>query len=308
MKSLFLLFIIVSASSAHAGWRHLETAGVKYWLYVPKSAGLSNAFMLNLHGCQQQAVDLQRFGNWKDAAEKYRMLVAIPEVPDGGVGIGDIKLGCWDTYGKDQGNFKKHSPKLIALTQALIANTKLRIDRSRIFVSGLSSGATQSLVLGCLRPDIFSGVGVNSATAAGSEVIEALSTPSITPAEIKSFCFSLAGNRAPAFARQKISFLHGDLDFIVNPDHVVYNTSAFTYLYKTPTRKPLNRSVLLGPNRHVEGHIYYDSKGRERISLIFNTGLGHNWASGSYYDNGGNFINSNSINYPDYLVQFLMGR
>lgn len=112
---------------------------MSYWLYSPASAGENNPLMINLHGCGQKADDLKELGNWEGAAEAHHMYVAIPDVPNGGV-----VLGCWNYYGRGHTESNNNNGNVIQLALSLRGNSNLHIDPAHIYVSGLSSGATQA--------------------------------------------------------------------------------------------------------------------------------------------------------------------
>ena len=125
MKLLILLWaaLLLSSSPATAAWRRLPSAGLEYWIYTPAKAGPARSLVLNLHGCTQTAQDFKERGNWEATAEKHNLVVAIPDVPNGGV-----VLGCWDYYGADHRESNRHNGALIALTEKLLADRALGSD------------------------------------------------------------------------------------------------------------------------------------------------------------------------------------
>ncbi|MCH3058246.1 hypothetical protein K3X06_14665, partial [Listeria monocytogenes] len=58
---------------------------------------------------------------------------------------------------------------------------------------------------------------------------------------------------------------------------------------------------LAGTNTQGSGTLYSDGTG-PRVSVIQNTGLGHNWPAGA--GSGGTYISANSIDYPAYVTSF----
>jgi poly(3-hydroxybutyrate) depolymerase len=106
-----------------ASWSTDYIAGMNVQLYKPSTssvAGSGRALMINLHGCTQSATDLQIGGNWQKTADKYGMVIALPDLPNGGVGF-----GCWDYYGEDHTRTNRHNKHLIELAQALKARSEL---------------------------------------------------------------------------------------------------------------------------------------------------------------------------------------
>ena len=315
--SASLLSSSADARIGTAGWTKTRTANVDYWMYRPGSLkdAPDSSLMLNLHGCKQTADLLKDLANWEAAAEKFKMTVVIPFVPNGGV-----VLGCWDYYGRDQTEDNKFNRPLIELTEELLRTKELAISPDRVFVSGLSSGATQAMILGCLRPDLFRGVGTAAGPIIGSELSEVY-RPKITSHQAALFCESLAGSRRDAFARQRFSIIFDAHDPTVNAAHSVASLEAVTELYGgglTETKLDLNKCQ--GANKQGYGSIYHDASGA-RILYLQNTKLGHAWPSGAgtplpswpqstflsslpKLPGQRTFINPDSLNYPMILGRF----
>lgn len=294
IMTAILAIITASASqTAYADWSRMKTDSIDAWVYRPASKPRS--VMLNLHGCTQHASDLKERGNWERSAEDYGMVVVIPEVPNGGV-----VMGCWDYYGMDHTDHNRHNGPLIELTKKILADTEIATAN----VSGLSSGAGEAMVLGCLRPDLFQGVGLNASPAVGTEMGE-ISTPRASSEDIAHNCRQLAGKYAAALATQKTSIIHGDQDFIVSLKHSALIEGALIKLYHLKEApEQLEPSDFQGSFTDGQGRIYKDVSGSSRVSLYANNGLGHAWPAGS----GGGFtqkyINPQSVSYPAYLGKF----
>lgn len=297
MKTLLLLAALLVSLHAEAGWQRLRDANVDYWLYTPATSEAPLGLMLNLHGCTQTAQDFKDRGNWEEAAEKYHFAVAIPYVPNGGV-----VMGCWDYYGQDHSPKNHHNGALLGLTEALVK--RVAPSPERVYVSGLSSGAGQAMLLGCLRPDLFRGVALAGSPAIGTGMGD-IAFPQIGGAEVAEYCRHLAGNRS--FAGQKMSLIHGDQDFIVNPQHSNLIVEAMMEIYGLKNPESFDVSVYEGSAARGNGALFRDQAGVARLSLIENTGLGHAWPAGSGYGFAQKYINPQSINYPLYLGAFFSG-
>jgi poly(3-hydroxybutyrate) depolymerase len=304
IKILSLLFIISQITFAESlNWQKANSAGMDYLIYVPRNRSeLKLSLMVSLHGCAQHAEDLAQLANWESAAESNNMIVVLPKVPNGGV-----VLGCWDYYGKDHTEKNRHNGPLISLTESLIADAHLKVDSSKVFISGLSSGSGEAAILGCMRPDLFSGVGLNSGPAAGTEKSE-LNLPNSTNEDVAKFCKGLAGPREKYFEHQITSVILGNQDFIVNPKHSDLTIGAMQLIYKTASSKELDLATLSGANKQGHGMLYLNQQKQTRISFIVNNGLGHAWASGKGTGSTDHYVNPNSINYPAYLADLFGNR
>ena len=304
MKTLFLNLAIflafdsrVLANLESSQWSQVQAEGIQYWKYEPAVHSSRTGLMLNLHGCTQHASDLKNLGNWEETAEAADLVVIIPDVPNGGV-----VAGCWDYYGTDQTPTNKNNGILIKLIEDfLLKNTE--IDRRRVYVSGISSGASEAMLLGCLRPDLFKGVGLNSGAAIGTDKTEVYQ-PKTTAHQVAELCLKLAGDKASFFRSQMTSVIHGDRDFIVNVKHSELIVSAFKEIYQTRSQTEFDLSHLKGTFLEGQGILYSDANQRPRLSEITNNGLGHAWASGKGSGSTVTYINPHSVNYPAYLNDF----
>lgn len=297
MKTLLLLVALLASLPAQAEWQRLREAGMDYWLYTPTAGSSPPGLMVNLHGCTQKAQDFKERGNWEKAAEKYKFAVAIPDVPNGGV-----VMGCWDYYGQDHSLKNRHNGALLAFTESLVK--KLKAAPERIYVSGLSSGAGQAMLLGCLRPDLFRGVGLAGSPAIGTGMGD-IAYPPIGAEEVRDFCQHLAGARS--FAGQRMSVIHGDQDFTVNPQHSALIVEAMASLYGLKKGTSLDLSALPGSAPYGYGDLFRDEAGAARLSVIENTGLGHAWPAGNGRGFVMKYINPQSLDYPMYLGAFFSG-
>lgn len=297
---LFIFIVSVTTLATESKWQQMTAVdGLKYFIYVPDKQGNQKpSLMVGLHGCSQHAEDLVSLGNWETAADQYNMIVVLPNVPNGGV-----VLGCWDYYGHDHNESNRHNASLIHLTEELIKNEKLNIDRKNIYITGLSSGSGEAAVLGCLRPDLFSGVGLNSGPALGTEKNN-LFNPNTTSEQVAQFCTELAGPRVSYLEQQLLSVVVSDKDFIVNPDHSKLTVQAMQNVYRANLSESFDLNTLQGPNTKGTGTIYKDANQKARISYIINFGLGHAFPSGKGLGRTEKYVNPNSINYPNYLAEF----
>jgi poly(3-hydroxybutyrate) depolymerase len=295
--------LLIFSSHAWAGtWesRSFEDLNYKIFLPIKKNPNASSSLMITLHGCAQKADDLVARGNWDEAADRFSTVVVAPQVPGGGV-----IFGCWDYYGANHTDQNHYHKSLFDLISFLLKDPQLKIDSLRVYVSGLSSGAGEALLLTCLHPDLIAGAGLNSSPAVPSEASDT-SHPPIDGAEMAKFCQGLAGTNASFFQSQTVSVLTADQDPIVNVQHSKVIVDAFRAINHLQNEKEFDLSKLEGSNKEGTGTVYSSSNGKPQLSLIINKGIGHNWAAGSGTAGiPGAYITQNSINYPAYLLDFL---
>lgn len=303
MKYLSFLVVVLVMNNSFAEWKIETLSGTPVHFYVPKTTTLSGSIhkrplMINLHGCAQKAEDLKKDGNWDNTAEEFNMIVALPKVPNGGV-----YSGCWDYYGADHTVSNRHSVVVLSIVKELLAKKELNIDPDQVFVSGLSSGGGESMVLGCLAPEVFAGIGLNAGPSTGTTANE-ISRPSTPYATMLATCKKMGTGKEEAFKTQLTSIIYGNNDYIVNTAFDTFNAEIMHTIYNAEIKSTFDTKKLEGTSTDGTGTLWSDEVG-PRVSLIMNTGLGHNWPAGQG-GNGGSFINKKSINYPNYLAKFFL--
>ena len=134
-----------------------------YKLFVPSNyRGQPMPLVVMLHGCGQDASDFALGTGMNELAEQLDVLVLYPEQST------DAHWNkCWNWYDSAHHRHGAGEPALIAgLTQHIAA--EYDVDRTRISVAGLSSGAAMAVILGRTYPELFSAVGSHSGLAHGS--------------------------------------------------------------------------------------------------------------------------------------------
>lgn len=306
MKFLFFLLLLIltfSSKNLYAEWKFETIEGVQVHYYLPKVTGAvgpiklsKNALMINLHGCAQKAEDLKKDGNWENTADDFNMIVALPKVPNGGV-----ISGCWDYYGADHTTTNRHNAAVIKLVKAMLGKAEFNIDPGQVYLSGLSSGGGETMVLGCMVPEMFAGLGINAGPSTGSTSGE-ISRPKTSMQTSLEVCKKLGKEKADFFKTQLTSIIYGNNDFIVSTIFDTNNAEIMRLIYEASNKSSFDTTKLEGASTAGTGTLWSDALG-PRVSLIMNTNLGHNWPAGQG-GNGGSFINKKSINYPDYLAKF----
>ncbi len=268
--ALSSLLLFTSFDAWSGSWKTESISGMNVHVYTPTTSPARNnkrALMINLHGCAQTNGDLKNGGNWKNTADKYGMVVAIPGAPGGGV-----IAGCWDYYGTSQSRSNKYNDNLIGLANTLKNRGSLNIDSKQVYISGLSSGSSQSMVIGCLAPDIFAGLGLNAGPTIGTSSSQ-IGSVQTNLNSAKNLCNNWAGSRKSHFATQITSVVYGSSDYLVAQG---YN--------------PLNRDVM-------------SAVGNKKTWVKKVNGLGHEWPAGG--GPGGSYINNSLYNYPEALTNWL---
>lgn len=306
------LIIFAASTSARPavaqGWSTRSIAGMSVELYVPIAAAYRSSgrgLLIALHGCTQQNTVLKQRGNFEPAAERYGMVVALPAVPNGGV-----IAGCWDYYGSNHTRSNRHNRPLIELAEALVADASLGIDAAEVFLAGLSSGAGQAMVTGCVAPDVFAGVGINAGPTVGTESSQ-IAQVATTLAAASALCRRLAGADAASFETQQTSVIAGTRDFIVAQGYALLDAQVMAEVYRgngpALDEVPIDVSALDGHQPSGQG-TWWRQGSTPRVSWILADGMGHAFPAGSGPGAEISFVASQGVAWPVFLGDFFVAR
>ena len=137
-----------------------------YWLYVPQRVPESVArhgwpLLVMLHGCQQSATQFAQGTRMNRLAEDKGVAVLYPEQL-----VSVHAQRCWRWYDRSTQQGGGETAVLAALIASVCAQH--RIDRRRIYASGLSAGAGMAAVLALNHPELIAAVGLHSGPVFGA--------------------------------------------------------------------------------------------------------------------------------------------
>lgn len=126
-----------------------------YKLYVPASVPeRPRGLVVMLHGCKQHPDDFALGTGMNAVAETHGLIVAYP----GQTGP-DNASACWNWFRPADQMRGAGEPSIIAgITMELMS--EFRLDRSRVFVAGLSAGGAMAAVMGETYPDLYAAAGI----------------------------------------------------------------------------------------------------------------------------------------------------
>ncbi|NYE61295.1 poly(hydroxyalkanoate) depolymerase family esterase [Duganella sp. 1224] len=148
---------------------HVPTTGgqrMNYWLYLPnhlperaQSKGMPLVVML--HGCHQTATQFAQGTRMNLWAEKKGYAVLYPQQ------LTTIQpQRCWKWYDRATQEGGGDVPSILAMIHKVL--THYPIDRSRIYVAGISAGAGMANILALNHPRLFAAVGLHSGPVFGA--------------------------------------------------------------------------------------------------------------------------------------------
>ncbi|MET0543493.1 MAG: PHB depolymerase family esterase [Variovorax sp.] len=249
-----------------------------YKLYLPPrapGAGLHPMpLVLMLHGCTQNPADFAIGTRMNELARAQGFAVLYPAQTQH-----ENAQGCWNWFKPQHQQRGRGEPALLAaLTESVAAGHA--IDRSRIYVAGLSAGGAMADILGHAYPDLFAAVGVHSGLPAGaaSDLMSALGAMRSGPSK-----------SAPASGKMPpLIVFHGDADATVNP----LNGKALADRASGSSGSRPDVSQGVSPQgRRFTRAVYGAAAGRQDVEYWQLHGTAHAWSGGSgqgsYTDPGG---------------------
>jgi poly(hydroxyalkanoate) depolymerase family esterase len=269
---------------------HVGSAGSRsYDVYLPAGHRRTTRMPLVvlLHGCNQTSKQFVAATRFTALADRHGFIIAAPRQTRG-----NHPGGCWRWYESAHQARGAGEPAILAgITAEVLAEpSRWRIDRSRVYVAGISAGGAMALILGATYPDVFAAVGMHSA-------------PAYQSASSGGSAFgAMNGRRPPAppvpgaqmaplivFQGTADSVVHERGGSLLVEQWLAYDTARSTGA-RDPRRITRSRD---SEKRSADGRRYsvrswYSARGRKQLEYWRIDGLGHAWsggvADGSYSD------------------------
>jgi poly(hydroxyalkanoate) depolymerase family esterase len=240
---------------------------LNYRLYLSYAPRPGAPLFVMLHGASQNASDFAAGTRMHEVVDECGGAVLFPEQSRSA-----HPLACWNWYDTRHQGAEAGEPAMLAgLTRRII--DEHAIDRSRVYVAGMSAGGAMAAILGQAYPDLYAAVGIHSGLATGvaNDLQSALSAMSSGPPAMAGP--SVRRPDTGRGARPTIVF-HGDQDRTVHP------LNAEAVLSQTLGGAPVAEIRVPGSRestllRHV------GRRGLPDAEMWIVHGGGHAWAGGS---------------------------
>ncbi|OSO85985.1 PHB depolymerase family esterase [Burkholderia pseudomallei] len=276
--------------------------GYFYWPATqPTTPNGKRALVLVLHGCLQSAsgdvIDNSRGAgfNWKSVADRYGAIILAPNATGNVYGN-----HCWDYANTSPNRASGHVGVLLDLVSRFVGDAQYAIDPNQVYVAGLSSGGGMTMVLGCIAPDIFAGIGINAGPPPGTTTLQIGYVPSgYTAQTAANQCKAWAGSKADQFSTQIAGAVWGTSDYTVAQAYGPLDTAAFRLIYGGTFAQGSKVSIAGGGINTP----YSDSNGKVRTHEIVVSGMAHAWPAGAGGDNA-NYVDATHVNYPAFVMDY----
>ena len=258
-------------------------AGSRPWrLWVPSGydAARPAPLVVLLHGCTQDAADIARGTRVTALADSLRVLVLLPEQPEG-----SHPRKCWNWYEPAHQARDGGEPSLIAgMTRQVMG--EWAVDPARVHLAGISAGAAMASLVAVGYPELYASLALHSglawkpATTVG-EGLQAMANGVADADAQGAAAFAAMGARARPIP---VLVAHGAADAVVKP---VNGRQAARQWAVTASRAA--GATLIEPRveRGSAGGLAYTRTchltfaGRCLVEEWMVEGLGHAWSGGS---------------------------
>ncbi|MBC3942787.1 PHB depolymerase family esterase [Sphingomonas albertensis] len=130
--------------------------------YVPKDLPPGAALVVVLHGCTQTAAGYDHGSGWSKLADRAGFALLFPEQTR----ANNPNL-CFNWFAsEDTAQAGGEAESIAQMSETMIARHGL--DRSRVYVTGLSAGGAMTVAMLATRPDLFAGGAVIGGLAYGT--------------------------------------------------------------------------------------------------------------------------------------------
>lgn len=237
------------------------------WLYVPDSLPDDAPLVVVLHGCTQNGAVYNHGAGWGTLADELGFAVLYPEQRR----ANNSNL-CFNWF--EPGDTMRGAGEPLSIVQMIDqVVTDHPIDRSRIFVSGLSAGGAMAAVMLATYPDYFAGgsiiAGLPYGTARNvSQALERMrGSGGSSRAALAAAVRSASSHKGPW---PTVSVWHGSADRVVAPSNADAVLAQWLDLHDLPAQPT---TVEGGPG--YSKRIWRDDRGRPVVEDFRIAGMGH---------------------------------
>jgi poly(hydroxyalkanoate) depolymerase family esterase len=240
---------------------------IQMFEYVPANLAAGRPLVVVIHGCTQSAADMDDETGWTKWADQYGVALVFPQQQAANNGS-----KCWNFFVKS--DYQRGAGEPLSIKQQVDWMVSHHgSDTSRIFVTGLSSGAAMTNVMLATYPDAFAagaplaGVPYKCATTVGSSLMCNGGTITKTPTQwgdLVRGAFSWSG------AYPRVSIWHGTSDLTVNYGNLNETMEQWTNANGIDQTADVSDTVGGFPHK-----VYKDASGNARVETFSITGMGH---------------------------------
>ena len=190
---------------------------MSYWLYLPnhvpeQAARKGLPLVVMLHGCQQTATQFAQGTRMNRWAEQKGYAVLYPQQS-----VSSHAQRCWKWYERATQEGGGDVPMIVGMVNKVM--TEYAIDRSRIYIAGISAGAGMANIVALNHPRLFAAVGMHSGPVygAGHSTMGALGVMQHGGGMRADMAVREVLTRQPHFPGMPTILIQGEGDSVVRP-------------------------------------------------------------------------------------------
>ncbi|MES2760270.1 MAG: PHB depolymerase family esterase [Pseudomonadota bacterium] len=252
---------------------------MSYWLYLPdrplaETADGSLPLIVMLHGCEQTATLFAQGTRMNQLAETAGYAVLYPQQS-----VSTHRHRCWKWYDRATQQGGGDVPMIVGIINKVMANYP--IDRSRIYICGISAGAAMANIVALNHPDLFAGLGLHSGPSFGGahSTIGALTVMQHGAGMRVDGAIAEVLGRREQFQPLPTILIHGDEDHVVRPINLAHLTRQAMLVNRLPADSPEQVEVKVKRGRSYQlRDVYSGRKVMLRVARIAE--LKHAWSGG----------------------------
>jgi poly(hydroxyalkanoate) depolymerase family esterase len=240
---------------------------LRMFSYVPANLLPSPALVVVLHGCGQTAAGYDLGAGWSTLAKHYGFALLLPEQQ-----ASNNPHGCFNWFNPDDTRRGQGEACSIRQMIARMASQH-RIDKHRIFITGLSAGGAMTSVMLATYPEVFAAGAVIAGLPYGvaSNVREAMNgmlrSPPRLAGELGDLVRNASKHRAPW---PRVSVWHGSADRTVNPANADEIIKQWLDVHRLPPR-PMSEGMVDG----YPHQIWWNADGETVVESYTITAMAH---------------------------------
>ena len=251
---------------------------MRYWLYLPDAqpAAAGMPLLVMLHGCEQSATLFAQGTRMNQLAGAQGYAVLYPQQS-----LQSHPHRCWKWYDRATQLGGGDVPLIAGIVHKVAR--QYPVDRTRIFICGLSAGAGMAHIVALNHPGMFAGLGLHSGPlfGAGHSAVGALGVMQHGAPGRAGAAIAEVMERHPAFPPLPTMLIQGDEDPVVRPVNQTQLVHQAMQLNRLAADSPVAVALKPGSARGLPYHVQEVRRGRQlllRVARI--SGLKHAWSGG----------------------------
>jgi poly(hydroxyalkanoate) depolymerase family esterase len=240
---------------------------LRMFSFVPDNLQPSPALVVVLHGCGQNAAGYDFGAGWSTLAKHFGFALLMPEQQ-----ASNNANGCFNWFNpEDSRRGRGEACSIRQMIARMVSEHK--IDKHRIFVTGLSAGGAMTSVMLATYPEVFAGGAIIAGLPYGvaknvREALNGMFQSHTRPArELGDLVRKASNHRGPW---PKVSVWHGSADRTVNPANADEIVKQWLDVHQLPS-SPMSEGTVDGYPRQV----WWDSDGETVIECYTITDMAH---------------------------------